>query len=147
MDDIDRNIVNLLQGGFPISERPYRQVAERLGLTEDQLIERIRRMLDEGLLTRFGPLYQVERLGGAYALAAMKVPAQEIERVALAVNELPEVAHHYEREHPFNLWFVLATETPEGVAGAARRIERDTGYPVYLMPKLNEYFVGLQLAV
>ena len=147
MDDIDRNIVNLLQGGFPISERPYRQVAQSLGLTEDQLIERIRRMLDEGVLTRFGPLYQAERLGGAYTLAAMKAPAQEIERVAMAVNRLPEVAHNYEREHAFNLWFVLATETPQGIAGAAQRIERDTGYPVYLMPKLDEYFVGLRLAV
>ena len=147
MDDIDRKIVNLLQSGFPIAERPYRQVAQTLGLTEDRLIERIRCMLDVGALTRFGPLYQVERLGGAYALAAMKVPAQEIERVALAVNGLPEVAHNYEREHAFNLWFVLATETPQGIAGAAQRIERDTGYPVYLMPKLEEYFVGLQLAV
>lgn len=147
MDDIDRNIVNLLQGGFPIAERPYRQVAQTLGLTEDQLIERIRRMLDEGVLTRFGPLYQVERLGGAYTLAAMKAPAQDVERVALAVNRLPEVAHNYEREHAFNLWFVLATETPQGIAGAAQRLERDTGYPVFLMPKLNEYFVGLRLAV
>ena len=147
MDDIDRNIVNLLQGGFPISERPYRQVAEMLGLREDQLIERIRRMLDEGVLTRFGPLYQAERLGGAYALAAMKLPAWELERVAVAVNRLPEVAHNYEREHAFNLWFVLATETPQDIVGAAQRIERDTGYPVYLMPKLNEYFVGLRFAV
>ncbi|OGA51985.1 MAG: protein nirG [Betaproteobacteria bacterium RIFCSPLOWO2_12_FULL_62_58] len=147
MDDIDRNIVNLLQGGFPISELPYRQAAESLGLTEDQLIERIGRMLDEGALTRFGPLYHAERLGGAYALAAMKVPAQDVERVALAVNRLPEVAHNYEREHAFNLWFVLATETPRGIAGAAQRLERDTGYPVYLMPKLDEYFVGLRFAV
>lgn len=147
MDDIDRNIVNLLQGGFPISERPYRHVAQTFGLTEDQLIERIRRMLDEGVLTRFGPLYQAERLGGAYTLAAMRVPAQDVERVALTVNHLPEVAHNYEREHAFNLWFVLATETPQSIVGAAQRIERDTGYPVYLMPKLDEYFVGLRLAV
>lgn len=147
MDDIDRNIVNLLQGGFPVSERPYRRLAQTLGLTEDQLIERIRRMLDEGVLTRFGPLYQAERLGGAYTLAAMRVPAQDVEHVALAVNRLPEVAHNYEREHAFNLWFVLATETPQGIAGAAQRIERETGYPVYLMPKLDEYFVGLRFAV
>jgi hypothetical protein len=66
--------------------------------------------------------------------------------VAAAVNAVPEVAHNYAREHVFNMWFVLATETPDGIARAAARIERDTGLPVYLMPKREEFFVGLNLA-
>lgn len=146
MDDLDRAIVNGLQGGFPVSERPFLEAAARLGLSEDELIQRIRRMLDERVLTRFGPMWQVERLGGAYALATMKVPRDELEGVAEKVNTLPEVAHNYEREHAFNLWFVLATETPEALEAAAARIERETGYHVYLMPKAEEYFVGLTLA-
>lgn len=146
MDDIDRAIVNGLQGGFPVSERPFLEAAARLGASEDELIQRIRRMLDERVLTRFGPMWQVERLGGAYALAAMKVPRDELEGVAEKVNALPEVAHNYEREHAFNLWFVLATETPDALEAAAARIERETGHRVYLMPKAEEYFVGLTLA-
>jgi DNA-binding Lrp family transcriptional regulator len=129
-----------------VSERPFHDAGALLGLAEDELIARVQRLLEEGVLTRFGPLYQAERLGGAYALAAMRVPRADFERVAAAVNALPEVAHNYEREHAFNMWFVLATETGDGIARAAGRIERETGLPVYLMPKREEFFVGLKFA-
>lgn len=147
MDSTDRSIVNALQQGFPVGERPYRDAAALLGISEDELIARIGKLLEDGVLTRFGPLYQAERLGGAYTLAAMRVPQADFERVAAAVNALPEVAHNYARDHEFNLWFVLATETQDGIARATGRIERDTGLPVYLMPKREEFFVGLNLAV
>ena len=146
MDEIDRGIINALQGDFPLTEEPFRDAAARLGLHEDELIERIRRLLEGRVLTRFGPMWQVERLGGAYALAAMKVPRTEFDRVAERVNALPEVAHNYEREHAFNMWFVLATESQQALEEAAARIERETGHRVYLMPKAEEYFVGLTLA-
>lgn len=146
MDSLDRAIVNVLQQGFPIAERPYRDAGALLGVSEDVLIARLGKLLEAGVLTRFGPLYQAERLGGAYALAAMRVPQADLERVAEAVNALPEVAHNYERDHEFNLWFVLATETRDGIACAVERIERDTGLRVYLMPKREEFFVGLNLA-
>jgi siroheme decarboxylase len=146
MDELDRAVVNALQGDFPVTQQPFRDAAARLGMSEEELIERIRRLLDQRVLTRFGPLWQVERLGGAYALAAMKVSRAEFDRAAEKVNALPEVAHNYEREHAFNMWFVLATETPEALGDAAARIERETGHHVYLMPKAEEYFVGLTLA-
>ena len=146
MDKTDRAIVNELQGDFPVTERPFRDAAARLGMNEDDLIQRIRRLLDERVLTRFGPMWQVERFGGTYALAAMKVPRGEFDTVAEKVNALPEVAHNYEREHAFNMWFVLAAETREALDNAVARIERETGHHVYLMPKTEEYFVGLTLA-
>ncbi len=146
MDSVDRAIVNALQQGFPVSERPFRDAGALLGLGEEDLIARIGKLLDDGVLTRFGPLYQAERLGGAYALAAMRVPQADFDRVAEAVNAHPEVAHNYERDHEFNMWFVLATETHDGIARAAAQIERTTGLSVYLMPKREEFFVGLNLA-
>ncbi|MBI3069639.1 MAG: Lrp/AsnC family transcriptional regulator, partial [Betaproteobacteria bacterium] len=111
VDDIDRMIVNLLQTGFPVCELPYREAAQTPGITEDDLIARISRMLDEGVLTRFGPLFQAEQLGGAFTLAAISVPEADFERTAAIVNAMPEVAHNYERDHELNMWFVLATET------------------------------------
>ena len=147
MDAIDRLIVNLMQNGFPITERPYREAAGLIGITEDELIERLGRMLDEGVLTRFGPLFQIERIGGAFTLAAMSVPKADFERVAAIVNAMPEVAHNYEREHDLNMWFVLATETPERIRDAIGRIEREVGYKVIDMPKFREYFVGLKFEV
>lgn len=145
MDKTDRAIVNVLQQGFPVCERPFAEAAALLGLGEDDLISRVKMLLDARVLTRFGPLYQAERLGGAYALAAMCVPRADFNRVADAVNVLPEVAHNYERDHEFNMWFVLATENAADIARAVGRIERETGLHVYLMPKREEFFVGLNL--
>ena len=146
MDEIDRRIVNALQGGFPICDEPYREVAERLGIAEAELILRLGRMLESKTLTRFGPMFQVERMGGAFVLAALAVPEADYERVAEQVNALPEVAHNYRREHALNMWFVLATETPEGIPAAIEKIERETGLKVYAFPKLKEYFVEMRLA-
>jgi DNA-binding Lrp family transcriptional regulator len=147
MDELDRAIVNALQEGFPLSARPFLDTAHSLDTTEQDLIARIARMLDEGTLTRFGPLYHVERGGGAFVLAAMQVPAADLERVAGVVNRYPQVAHNYQREHRLNMWFVIATEKPEDVAAVIAEIERATGLAVLDFPKRREYFVGLKLAV
>jgi len=144
MDAVDRAIVNQLQGGFPVCERPYAEAATTLGLTEDQLMQRLDILLENGTLTRFGPMYHAERLGGALTLAAMKLPAEDFERVTAIVNGFPEVAHNYAREHAFNMWFVLATEAPERIEEAIGEIEKATGYRVYNMPKLEEFYVGLR---
>jgi len=144
MDATDRAIVNGLQGGFPVTERPYAEIAEQLGLSEGELMARIDALLARGVLSRFGPMYHAERLGGALTLAAMKIPAADFERVAGIVNAFPEVAHNYAREHELNMWFVLATETPARIAEVIGEIERATGYRVYNMPKLEEFYVGLR---
>jgi DNA-binding Lrp family transcriptional regulator len=146
MDEFDRAIINALQGGFPICDEPYREVAEQLGIAELELIERLGCMLQEKTLTRFGPMFQIERMGGAFVLAALAVPEADYERVAAAVNAQPEVAHNYRREHALNMWFVLATETPEGIPAAIDKIEWATGLTVHAFPKLKEYFVEMKLA-
>ncbi len=145
MDALDRRIVNALQDGFPISERPFADAAEALGLDEDELIERVRRLRADGVLSRFGPLFNAERLGGALALAAMAVPDDRFDDVAERVNAHPEVAHNYAREHRLNMWFVLATEDPRRIAEVIAAIEAETGLQVYAMPKIEEYFLGLRL--
>jgi DNA-binding Lrp family transcriptional regulator len=147
MDALDRRIINDLQGGFPVCERPFLEVAERLGCTESELITRIGCMLDDGLLTRFGPLFHAEYMGGALSLCAMHVPEERFEAVAKTVNDFPEVAHNYRRDHHMNMWFVLATETPAALQDAIERIERASGLPVLNLPKLEEFYVGLHFEV
>jgi DNA-binding Lrp family transcriptional regulator len=147
MDALDRMIVNSLQGGIEICERPYLAAAAALGIGEDELIGRVARMLQNGTLTRFGPMYNADRLGGAFTLAAMGVPADDFERVAALVNVHPEVAHNYQRDHALNMWFVIATERPEQIAAVIDQIQAASGYPVVNLPKLDEYYVGLRLEV
>ena len=142
MDDTDRAIVNRLQGGFPLCPRPFAVVARELRVSETALLERIHRMIEEGVLTRFGPMYDLERLGGKFTLCAMRVPPADFERVAALVNAHPEVAHNYAREHRFNMWFVVAAPDVQPVLQA---IERESGYPVLDLPREAEYFIGLRL--
>ena len=142
---VDRKIIDKLQGEFPICDRPYAEVADRLGITEDQLLQRLERLLADKVLTRFGPMYQIERMGGAFVLAALAVPEDRYDEITALVNALPQVAHNYRREHALNMWFVLATETQAGIAEAVTRIERDTGLPVYAFPKEREFFVEMKL--
>lgn len=146
IDELDRRIINALQGGFPLVDEPYREVAESLGIAEDDLIRRLEDLLARRVLTRFGPMFQVEAMGGAFVLAALAVPEERYDEVTALVNSLPEVAHNYRREHALNMWFVLATETPQGIGDAVARIESLTGLPVHAFPKEREYFVEMKLA-
>jgi len=147
LDQVDRKIINTLQGGFPVCDHPFQVAAKDIGITEADLIARIDKMLKERVLTRFGPLYHAERLGGGLTLAAMRIPENEYERVADIVNSFPEVAHNYERDDEFNMWFVVATDAPERIREVLNEIEQTSGYPVYNMPKEHEFFVGLRFEV
>lgn len=146
LDATDRRIINALQGGFPLCDEPYREVAATLGLSTEELLTRLTALLERKVLTRFGPMFQIERMGGSFVLAAIAVPEERYEEVTRQVNAFPEVAHNYRREHALNMWFVLATETVAGIADTVARIEAATGLTVFPFPKEREYFVELKLA-
>lgn len=143
MDATDRRIINGLQGGFPISERPYGDAAEKLGLKEDELISRIGSLRENGFISRFGPLWDVEYMGGAKTLAALSAPTEEFDRIAAIVNGFPEVAHNYERVHELNMWFVVTVDNPDRMQPVLNEIAARTECTVYDMPKLEEFFIGL----
>lgn len=145
MDEIDRRIINGLQGGFPLSERPYRDAAGKFGIAETDLISRLSNLLDRGVLSRFGPMYDVERMGGAFCLCAMVVPADRFEEITVRVNAHCEVAHNYERDHTLNMWFVLAVDRQERIDEVVAEIEKETDATVLTFPKLDEFFVGLRI--
>ncbi|TFH87696.1 Lrp/AsnC family transcriptional regulator [Billgrantia azerbaijanica] len=147
LDAADRRIVNRLQQGLPLVASPYAVVAAELALTEGELLYRLERLLEAGVLSRFGPMYHAERLGGGLTLAALAVPEADFERVVAIVNAFPEVAHNYRREHRLNMWFVLATETPQRIHEVIAEIEAATGLAVFNMPKQEEFHVRLHLPV
>ena len=144
LDARDRILLNNVQGGFPLASRPFLEIGERLSMTEGEVIARIRRLLDEGALSRFGPVLNAIALGGARTLAAMRVPPERLEEVAATVNSFDAVSHNYEREHNFNLWFVVSSEDPLGVERALSAIREKAGLPVTDLPALEEYFVEVR---
>lgn len=145
-DQTDRRILNRLQEGFPISPRPFLDVAQELGLEEADLIERLTQMKQTRAITRFGPFFDAAAMGGAFCLCAMQVPDADYDRVTEMVNAHPEVAHNYERDHKLNMWFVLATETETAIKQVAMQIEAETDLQVLLFPKEHEFFIGFQVA-
>ena len=145
LDATDRAILNALQEGFPITPRPYDDAGAALGITGDALIARIARLREIGAITRFGPFFDAAAMGGAFCLCAMAVPADRWDEVLTKVNAHPQVAHNYERTHALNMWFVLATDSPEGIERTAQAIEGETGLKVMLFPKLEEYFIGFRV--
>ncbi|WP_312234466.1 Lrp/AsnC family transcriptional regulator, partial [Stutzerimonas nitrititolerans] len=143
MDDLDRRLINRLQHGLPLVKQPWQALADELGSDPHTLRARVQALLEDGTLTRFGPMFDIDRLGGAFTLAALSVPEERFDAVAAQLDALPEVAHNYRREHEWNMWFVLGCETPEGIAETIARIESLTGLPVLNLPKEETYHVGL----
>jgi DNA-binding Lrp family transcriptional regulator len=146
-DPTERAIINGLQGGFPLTHRPFRDAGHELGVSEGELIEYVRRLVESRRLSRFGPLWNAEGLGGAVCLCAMAVPRERFEMIAEQVNAFPEVAHNYERDHDFNMWFVVSAEHAARISDVIGKIEEQTGLKVYAMPKSREFFVGFRMEV
>jgi DNA-binding Lrp family transcriptional regulator len=147
MDSIDRMIINRLQRGLTPAPHPFAALGGELGIGEDAIVSRLKRLRDVGAFTRFGPFFDVEAMGGNFCLCAMEVPAARFEHVMALVNAHPEVAHNYERDHRFNMWFVVAGGTPQVTRDVIGKIETETNLRVLELPKLKEFFVGFRVEV
>ena len=145
MNELHRQFVNQWQGNFPLTEHPYAIVAAELGIDSAELIAMIQSLIEQGILSRFGPLYDASSMGGSITLAALSVPEANYESVAKIVNAMPEVAHNYQREHRLNMWFVIATESASLLEQTINRIEQEANLPVYNFPKLQTFYLGLWL--
>ena len=145
LDALDSALIDRLHGGLPLCDQPFEAVGGELGLSESEVIERLQRLLAQGALTRFGPLYHIEHAGGRFVLAALEVPPQRFDAVAALVNGVDEVAHNYRREHALNMWFVIAAESARQADDALAHIAAITGLQVHAFPKEREYFVELRL--
>lgn len=145
MDATDRALITLLQDGIAIEEHPFRAPAAALGISEDDLLARLARLRESGTLSRFGPMFDAARMGGHVTLCALAVPPERYDSVTAIVNAHPEVAHNYAREHPLNMWFVVAAETQAAAERVLADIAAETGLAVHDMPKLDEYFIRLRL--
>ncbi|MGD8582090.1 MAG: AsnC family transcriptional regulator [Gammaproteobacteria bacterium] len=145
LNRLARELINHYQGGFLLTEQPFRNAAVDLGCSESTLIDTVEYLLNNGILSRFGPLYDAVKLGGGLTLAAMSVPEDSYAHVTALVNDHQEVAHNYRREHELNMWFVLATESPEDIAATLAAIEQESGFRVYNFPKQQEFYIGLWL--
>ena len=139
---LEQRLLNEFQHGMPLTPNPYADIARQLGVYETTVLETLRRLQTEGVVSRIGAVFRPNRIG-ASTLAAIAVPTAKLEEVAAMVSEFTEVNHNYEREHRFNLWFVVVADDEDRLESVLAEIEDRCGYPVLDLPLLNEYFIDL----
>jgi DNA-binding Lrp family transcriptional regulator len=127
MDDTDRLLLTLIQRQFPISERPYAELAEKTGVTESEAIARIEAMREEGLIRRMGASLNPRALGYVSTLAAARVAPGKVVSAADYINSFSEVTHNYERDDAFNIWFTVIARDEEALAAIIDDIRNNSG--------------------
>ncbi len=149
---LDRAILNAFQGGFPLVENPFEPAAAALrtndvDVTASTLRDRLTQLKETDVLSRFGPIYNANAIGGKTSLAAMHVPTASYSAVTKVVNSHPEVAHNYRRDHYLNMWFVLSVTDPARIEIVLDDIEETTGLPTYLFPKRHEFHLRARFPI
>jgi siroheme decarboxylase len=127
MDDTDRKLLNGIQQDFPLVEEPFAEVAGRLGIDEAELLERIGRLKEQGIIRRIGAVFDLRKLGFASTLCAARVPAEQVGKFVGIVNACPGVTHNYRRDDEYNIWFTLIAPGEEELAEALAGIRRESG--------------------
>jgi DNA-binding Lrp family transcriptional regulator len=139
---LEQRLLNEFQHGLPLTAEPFADIARQLGVYETTVLETLQRLQTEGVVSRVGAVFRPNRIA-ASTLAAIAVPETELEHVADIVNSFTEVNHNYEREHRYNLWFVVVAEDEQRLQHVLQDIENSCGYTVLDLPLLNEHFIDL----
>ncbi|MDD5578673.1 MAG: Lrp/AsnC family transcriptional regulator [Methylobacter sp.] len=142
MTPLHKQLLNDYQGNFPLSPRPYQDIATELGVSESDVIKALTELNETDVITRIGPVIPPNRIGVS-TLAAIAVPEAHLHDIAQIVSACPEVNHNYEREHYFNLWFVIIASDADHLQQVITGIEQQTGYSVMSLPLMDDYFIDL----
>ena len=127
MDHIDKEILNQIQSGFPISQRPFLEIGKQVGLSENEVLDRIGKLKEEGIIRRIGGNFDSKKLGFTSTLCAAKVPEHQIDEFVKTVNDYPGVTHNYLRNHDYNIWFTFIASDMETIDHALDAISDKTG--------------------
>lgn len=141
MDSRDRQLLNLIQKTFPLVPRPFKEIGEKLGMDEGEVLLRLGRLKKKGILRRLGGIFDSRRLGYFSTLCALAVPPEKLARVASLVNSYPGVTHSYLREHHYNLWFTLIIPRPEEAERIKKDLQAQTGLKVLDLPVVESFKV------
>ena len=142
LSPLEKRVLNEYQHNMPLTEQPYLQMAEQLGVEEQTLLDTLSRLKALGAISRIGAVFKPNSIGVS-TLAAMSVPEKDLAWVAEKINGYQQVNHNYERDHNFNMWFVLNASDPYELADVLKNIEQQTGYAVMSLPMLKDYHIDL----
>lgn len=127
LDETDKAILNRIQSNFPIDSRPFKVIGMELGLTEDEVIHRLERLKQQGIIRRIGGNFVPDKVGYVSTLCAAKVPDEQISQFAAIVNQYPGVTHNYQRDNEFNIWFTFIAPSMKEIEKSLADISALTG--------------------
>lgn len=138
MDTLDKELLTLVQSNFPITPRPFKELALNLGTTEEDVLVRLERLKEKGIIRRIGAIFDSKKLGYFSTLCAIKVPESRVDEVAKIINSYPGVTHNYLRVHDYNMWFTLIAPTAEEVEKILEEMRQRTGIKDLInLPAIN----------
>ena len=147
LDETDKKILNSIQLDFPLMHRPFRHLGDWLGLKEEDVISRIKRLQADGAIRRIGPIISTMKTGGVSTLVALKAPADRVDEMAQIINQYDEVSHNYLRPAEFNIWFTLSAESEERMQEILKDIGEKTGCEVMNLPTKRLFKIGVKFNI
>lgn len=142
LSPLQKQLLNNYQHDFPLSPTPFQDIADSLGVSEQEVLIALQELNDQGFISRIGPIIPPNTLGNSI-LIAMAIPEQQLQSIAEIVSQFPEVNHNYERENHFNLWFVLIANDQQHLQAVIAKIELQTGFEAMQLPLLADFFINL----
>lgn len=147
LDQTDREILQLIQDDFPIVQEPWLEISSRLSISEDEVISRLKRLIEAGAILKIGPTFESSKIGlKAATLVALRIPKNQVETVASIINQYNNVSHNYEREDEFNVWFTLAAPSPRELAKSLEEIKqklRVKEHDILDLPTINRFKINV----
>ncbi|VVB90357.1 putative HTH-type transcriptional regulator [uncultured archaeon] len=147
LDDTDKKILNAIQLDFPLVHKPFKELGDDLGIKEEDVIKRIKRLQAEGAIRRIGPIISTKKTGGVSTLVALKAPAGRVDEIAQIINGYDEVSHNYLRPAEFNIWFTLSAESEMRMHEILREIGERTGCEVMNLPTKRLFKIGVKFDI
>ncbi len=142
LSNLEKRLLNEYQKGFPLTRTPYAEIAQQLGTSEALVLEVLNKLKDQGYISRVGPVFKPRKVGVS-TLAAMSVPDDRLHQIASIISSYPEVNHNYEREHQFNLWFVVTARDEAHLREVLQDMEMRTGLPIMDLPLEQQFHIDL----
>ncbi|GAA0843526.1 AsnC family transcriptional regulator [Marinobacter szutsaonensis] len=142
LDSTDKQLINLYQRDLPVCERPYLEMSRQLGISEDEVIDRLQTLQSDQVVSRVGPVFE-HRRAGASLLAAVAAPEEQMDLVAARINRAPGVNHNYAREHTYNLWFVMTAPDEDTLDERLDELEHQLRLPMLRLPMVEGYHIDL----